>query len=134
VSQDEDFVTRADLRADLLRLEERLGKERAAFEMRLEAQVKAWMTEVGGHIVRVSEEANSGRRDLIESNQEIVGGLKRTEARMDRAEEGAGRHRESTAARLKAIEASSDAVVAAIKEFGKQLQDVRRAVEARRNR
>ena len=97
------FVTLDDLR----RLEERLAAERIAFETRMDEQMKRFTSEINGHIVRISEAAQNGRSDLIESNQRMVEEFHRLQSRIDRAEEGGGRHRESTAARLVAMEEAS---------------------------
>jgi len=98
------------------------------------------MGEVNGHIVRISEDAQSGRHDLIESNQAMVMQFHKLEARIDRAEEGANRHRESTAARIGGMEESfkdvreiSRTVVATLKELGEQVEDLKRAVQAQAN-
>ena len=128
-----ELVTRAELQETLQKLEKRLEAQRTAFENRLEAQVKKFMTEVNGHIVRIAEEGHEGRRNLIDSNQAIVTELKRTQERTDRAEEGASRHRESTAARLLAMEDGfrnlNISVVEAITDLGKQINAVKGAVD-----
>jgi hypothetical protein len=98
-------------------LEKRNASERSAFETRLTAQVKQFMAEMNGHIVRISNETHKGRNDLLDSNSMMVSEYKRVQERMDRGEEASNRHRESTAARLKAMEDGSYAVAEALQKL-----------------
>lgn len=122
----QDFVTRDELH----RFEERLAAERTAFETRMQAEWKRFMGEVNGHIVRISEAAQNGRHDLIDSNQKMVEEFHRLQARIDRGEEGASRHRDSTAARLASMEEVVKLVGTTLKEFGELLEDLKRVVQA----
>lgn len=126
----DQYVTRAELQETLKRLEERIEAQRAAFETRLGAQVKRFVSEVSGHIVRISEEALQGRSVLTESNQALVVEFRRAGDRADEAAAASNRHRESTAARLATLEEAfgelSKSVIVALE---KQLGEVKRMVQ-----
>lgn len=104
----QDMVTRDELARSLQELETRIEGRRQAFEQRLEAQVGKFMGEVNGHIVRITQEAHNGRRELIESNQALVVAWNRAGDRADQAAAAENRHRESTARRLASLEDALD--------------------------
>ena len=124
----QEYVTHADLDKAIQELEGRLSER----SKRLEDQVSSFMAEMRASFGRNLEEARDGRGLLIDSNDRMITAFKRTEERADRAEDGANRHRESTARAIKSIDdgfkALSHEVVVAVKDLGKQIQEIKEAV------
>ena len=124
----QEYVTHADLDKAIQELEGRLSER----SKRLEDQVSSFMAEMRASFGRNLEEARDGRGLLIDSNDRMVTAFRRVEERADRAEAGSDRHRASTALAIKSIDdgfkALSREVVVAVKDLGKQIQEIKEAV------
>ena len=131
----QDFVTHAQLQQARLEIESLFEEHRVTFEKKLEAQLQAFESEIRKSFARNLEEARDGRVLLIDSNDKMVLAFNRAQERADRAESGSDRHRASTALAIKSIDDGFKALayemVLAVKDLGKQIQEVKQAVEAR---
>jgi hypothetical protein len=120
----QDFVTRDELKM----LEERIEAQRVAFETRVEAQWKRFMGEVNGHVVRISEDAQSGRSDLIESNQAVVRELQSLRVHVDaivsqgtRDRDAYNRNAQGVASRIGTLEASVEKLTVTVQALTHEL-------------
>ena len=130
----QEYVTHAQLQQVVKDLEARFEEHRVTFEKRLEAQLTAFEAEIRQSFARNLEESRDGRGLLIDANDRMVLAFNRAEERADRADAGSNRHRESTARAIESIDAAFKALandmVLAVKDLGKQIQEVKQAVEA----
>ena len=156
----QDFVTHDALRASIAELEARIEKRRESFETRLEAQMTtftkqareqmaAFTREIRESVQNGIQEARSGRADILDSNRSIserlviiqaivdrgASEMDRTKNQYDRAADAfaarVGNLEETTTRITKEADSLAHSVVLAVKDLGKQIQEVKQAVESR---